>query len=284
MVMRYSPDATGLILVMAAAVAWSTAGLFTRALTVDTPTILFWRGVFGGLGMIVVMRAIGRTGRLGRAGWAYAGLTALSMLFFISALRATSVAHVAIITAGVPFVAAWLGWVILREVPGRGAVMASAVALIGVAIMVGVRADGALLGDVLAGLMALCMGGMILLSRRFPGIPALPATCAASLLSALATLPFATIGGISAQDMGMLALFGVVNQVLGFGLFALGARLLPPMESALIVALDAPLAPLWVWMVFAETPAMVTVLGGGLVLAAVFGHILWHSTLANRAA
>ena len=278
------PRSPGLILVMAAAVAWSTAGLFTRAMTVDTPTILFWRGVFGGLGMIAVMLAVGGMRRMGRADWAYAGLTALSMLFFISALRATSVAHVAIITASVPFVAAWLGWAVLREVPGRGAVVASVVALIGVAGMVGVRADGALLGDVLAGLMALCMAGMILLSRRYPANPALPATCAASLLSALASLPFATLGGVSAHDMGLLGLFGVVNQVLGFGLFALGARLLPPMETALIVALDAPLAPLWVWLVFAETPATATVMGGSLVLVAVFGHILGHSALAKRAA
>jgi drug/metabolite transporter (DMT)-like permease len=284
MVRAQKPRTLGLIFVMAAAVAWSTAGLFTRALTVDTPTILFWRGVFGGLGMIVVMQAFGRPGRLGRAGWAYAALTALSMLFFISALRATSVAHVAIITAIVPFVAAWLGWIVLREVPGRGAVVASIVAFAGVVTMVGVRADGALRGDALAVLMALCMGGMILLSRRFPGIPALPATCAASLMSAAATLPFATLVGVSSHDMGLLGLFGIVNQVLGFGLFALGARLLPPMETALIVALDAPLAPLWVWLVFAETPALVTGLGGSLVLAAVFGHILWHSALAKRTA
>jgi drug/metabolite transporter (DMT)-like permease len=149
--------------------------------------------------------------------------------------------------------------------------------------MVGVTGDGTLHGDMLAVLMAICMGAMILLSRNYPGIPALPATCLASLFSALATLPFATLGGIAAQDLWLLVVFGIANQVLGFGLFALGARMLPPMETALIVALDAPLAPLWVWLVFAETPTTPTLLGGSLVLAAVFGHILWHSGLAKRA-
>jgi drug/metabolite transporter (DMT)-like permease len=279
----------GIALVIAAAVAWSTAGLFTRALTVNTPTILFWRGVFGAGGMVLIVLfapGFGRLGsfrKLGRPGWAYAALTALSMLLFISALRTTTVAHVAIITAIVPFVAAWLAWVTLREAPGKTAVVASMMALVGVAIMVGVSGDGTVIDDALAVLMAICMGGMILLSRRYPGIPALPATCVASLLSALATLPFATLGGISAQDLGLLVLFGIVNQVLGFGLFALGARLLPPMETALIVALDAPLAPLWVWLVFVETPSLFTLLGGGLVLIAVFGHIAWHSALAKRA-
>ncbi len=270
----------GLFLVTAAAVAWSTSGLFTRALVLDTPTILFWRGLFGAVGTALVLALLPGTGgvrsfgRLGRAGWAYAAVTALSMLFFISALLHTSVAHVAIITAIVPFVAAYLGWVILRERPGRTAIVASLAALGGVAIMAGISRDGQASGDMLAVCMAICMGGMILIARRYSHIPALAATCLASGLSAAAMLPFAGLTGISAHDLAILALFGVVNQVLGFGLFALGARLLPPMETALITALDAPLAPFWVWLVFAETPGRATMLGGGIVFAAVIGHIL----------
>ena len=39
---------TGVALVIAAAVAWSTAAFFTRLLHFDSWTILFWRGLFGG--------------------------------------------------------------------------------------------------------------------------------------------------------------------------------------------------------------------------------------------
>jgi drug/metabolite transporter (DMT)-like permease len=278
----------GLLLVMAAAVAWSTSGLFTRALALDTPTILFWRGLFGAIGTAIVIALIPGTGGLrsfGRLGWpglAYAGVTALSMLFFISALLHTSVAHVAIITAIVPFVAAYLGWAILREQPTRAAIAASGVALAGVAIMAGIGRDGQASGDALAVLMAICMAGMILIARRYDTIPALAATCVASGLSAVAMLPFASLGAVSAHDLGILALFGLVNQVLGFGLFALGARLLPPMETALIMALDAPLAPLWVWLVFAETPGVATILGGCVVFVAVTGHILWGHRRPER--
>jgi drug/metabolite transporter (DMT)-like permease len=38
----------GICLVVAAAVAWSTAAFFTRLLPFDSRTILFWRGLFGG--------------------------------------------------------------------------------------------------------------------------------------------------------------------------------------------------------------------------------------------
>jgi drug/metabolite transporter (DMT)-like permease len=272
----------GLVLVVAAAVAWSTSGLFTRALTVNTAAILFWRGLFGALGMLLVLALIPASGglttlrTLGRWGLVYAAITALSMLFFVSALRHTSVAHVAIITAAVPLMAGWLGWLVLRERPGPSAILASLAALAGVALMVGVSKDGALLGDGLAIWMALTMAVMILISRRHPLIPALAATCVASALSAIVVLPFVTLTATTGQELVVLALFGLVNQVLGFGLFALGARWLPPTETALITALDAPLAPFWVWLVFGETPGTATMIGGIIVMVAVATHLGWQ--------
>lgn len=270
----------GLLFVAIAALAWSTSGLFTRFLsTLDIPTLLFWRGLFGAMGTYALFRVSSRENGsggfrdLGRPGLAYAAVTSLSMLLFISALLTTSVAHVAVITAIVPFLAALLGWTILRERPAKSAIVASGVALAGVSIMVGVSADGTFLGDVLAFGMAFAMAGMIMISRRHGGIPALPATCLASALTAAATFPFASHVMPGTNELGLLILFAVVNQVLGFGIFAVGARYLPPMETALITALDAPLAPLWVWLVFSETPGAATLVGGAIVFLAVVGHI-----------
>jgi hypothetical protein len=39
----------GLVVVTASAFAFSTAGFFTRLITLDVWTVLFWRGLFGGL-------------------------------------------------------------------------------------------------------------------------------------------------------------------------------------------------------------------------------------------
>src|SRR5258708_539622 len=45
----------GIALVVAAAVAWSTAAFFTRLLAFDSWTILFWRGLFGGAAIAAVL-------------------------------------------------------------------------------------------------------------------------------------------------------------------------------------------------------------------------------------
>jgi drug/metabolite transporter (DMT)-like permease len=277
----------GLVLVICGVVAWSMSGLFTRLLSLDAPTILFWRGLFGAFGMFVLLlvwqqpNGILAAFKLGRSGLAYSVVTAISMVFFVSALKHTSVAHVAVITATVPFLAALLGWVILREVPHVSAVIASIAALVGVAIMVGVGTDGHIFGDILAALMALGMAGMILISRKYPSIPALSATCIASLLSAVFTLPFVSFAAATSQDIMVLVGFGLVNQVMGFGLFAVGARWLPPMETALITALEAPLAPFWVWLVLQEVPDHPTLLGGVIVMVAVVAHIVWENNKSS---
>src|ERR1700704_3689914 len=134
---------TGIALVIAAAVAWSTAPFFTRLLPLDSWTILFWRGLFGG-GLIaaVLMLTQGRAGlrelvRMGKSGWLVATLSTLGMVSFIPALQLTSVSNVAIIIATGPFVAAAFAWIWLREAVRWQTMLASLAALCGVAIIVG---------------------------------------------------------------------------------------------------------------------------------------------------
>ncbi len=78
---------------------------------------------------------------------------------------------------------------------------------------------------------------------------------------------------ISGPDLVNLALFGLVNSALGLVLFTLGSRLLPAIETGLIGSLDAPLAPIWVWLAFAETPTRISLIGGFIVFVAVAAHM-----------
>ena len=134
----------GLVLITISAIAWSTAGLFTRMIPLDQWTLLAWRGVFGGLGILAFMIFQNRSTwsndimTVGMHGWLYAGVSALGMIFFITSLRFTSVAHVAIIYATIPFLAAALAWISLNETPTRSAIVASLAALVGVVLMVSV--------------------------------------------------------------------------------------------------------------------------------------------------
>jgi drug/metabolite transporter (DMT)-like permease len=98
----------GLALISGSAVAWSTAGLFTRILGLSNWTMLVWRGLFGALGIAVFIIILeGRDAwpnfrRMGWPGLLFAVVSAVGMVFFISSLTHTTVAHVAVIYARRP--------------------------------------------------------------------------------------------------------------------------------------------------------------------------------------
>jgi drug/metabolite transporter (DMT)-like permease len=241
--------------------------------------VLVWRGLFGSLGLLAVLywrqggAGFRSFARLGRAGWAYALISGAGMLCYITSLRLTSVAHVAIIYATVPFMTAGLGWVMMRERPSRDAIIASSVAFGGAVIMVGLGGDGTLAGDVLALLMTLGMALMMVIARKHPKIPTLPAGTASSVMGVLICLPFAAHALPAPDQLLLMAGFGLINSSLGFALFLLGSAKIPPIETALLGAMEASLAPVWVWLVFSETPTLPTLIGAAVVLAAVTWHI-----------
>ena len=270
----------GFMLVTASAVAWSLGGLFTRLIHLDNWTMLAWRGIFGALGLVLAMlvlrqrQLLRRLGRLGWLGWLFVVQSAAGMIFYLSALTHTTVANVAVIYATAPFLAAGLGWVALREKATRRAMVASFVALIGVAIMVGWGDRGALTGNLCALGMTWSMASTMVVARNYPGIPILLTACIASLLSGLLAWPFGAPLAVTSHELLLLALFGILNFAVALPLFTFGARLLPPIETALIGAVDAPLAPLWVWLAFNEIPGVGTLLGGAIVFTAVAVHLI----------
>ena len=280
----------GLILVTASAIAWSTAGLFTRLIPLDSWTMLAWRGIFGAIGIAAVIFALKRRDaweefrRMGWPGWLFAIVSALGMIFFITALKHTTVAHVAVIYATVPFLAAALSWLVIREKATASASIASLVALAGVAVMVGFGREGGIFGDLLALGMTLCVAMMMVIARRYRDTPVMPAACLSALLSGLVCWPFGDPLVVTGHELFLLALFGVVNSAVGLALFTLGARFLPAIETALIGALDAPLAPLWVWLVFSETPGRGTIAGGLIVFVAVAAHLTAGATRLSKPA
>jgi drug/metabolite transporter (DMT)-like permease len=278
-----SQHRTGIVLLIGATLAWSTAGLFARAITLDVATLTMWRGLFGAAGLLAVliwMKGFGGLqdfGRLGPAGLLYSVVSAAGMLFFMGALKETTIAHVAIIYATLPFVAGAIGWIALRETPAGGAVVAAMVALAGSVVMVGYGNDGHLLGDLLSVGMVVSMALLIVIARARPNLPTIAAGALSAVLAPIVCVPFASFEVPAADQIWLLAGFGLFNTTIGFALFIYGSRFLPPTETALISALETPMTPLWVWLVFAETPTSPTLIGGGFVLAAVLGHILWSS-------
>jgi drug/metabolite transporter (DMT)-like permease len=279
-------DRFALWLLFGATLAWSSAGLFARAIPLDTPTVILWRGLAGAAGLVLVLLILkGREGlrdfgRIDRIGWLYVLVNGCGMLLFVGALKNTTIANVAIIYATVPFAAAGLGWLVLREVPSLAAILASTLALIGAVVMVGLGGDGHWTGDLMAAGMVAAMAAIIVIARARPQMPAVAAGTLSAIWAPLACLPFATMEGITPGTVSLMFAFGLVNSTLGFALFVYGSRRAAPVVTGLMGALETPLTPLWVWLVYAETPSAPTLMGGALVVVSVCWFILLESRRA----
>jgi drug/metabolite transporter (DMT)-like permease len=271
----------GVALVAGAAVAWSTAGYFAHLIHVGLFPMLVWRNLFGGLFMLLFLLSTERGATLrafrslGRVGWFAAVVNGVSMICYLAALRHTSVANVVVIYATAPFVAAGLAFLLYRDRASRRTLATGLLALVGVAITVaGTPGSTGLLGDLLALGMTLGVAIFTIIARRHRDRSMVAAATASAWVGILIALPFTSSLRVSHLQVGQLALFGVTSFGLGLILYTIGARHLHAARSALISALDTPLAPLWVWIAFGERPAVASVIGGGIVIVAVVVNIV----------
>jgi drug/metabolite transporter (DMT)-like permease len=275
----------GFALVIAAAIAWSTAPFFTRLLPFDPWTILFWRGLFGGSLITVILVLMQGTAALrqlvvpGRGGLLVASLSTIGMVSFIPALQMTKVMNVAVLIATQPFVAAALAWLWLGEAAKWRTLVASLVAFAGVAITVGGIEAGVDVGGVaLSCLMVLAISAMTVVVRRYKETSMVAAAALSNFLGSLVSLPFAhVIAHVSGNDLAVLAMFGCLQVALGLTFYMLGSRLLPSSQASLIATLETPLMPFWIWVAFREIPAVHALIGGALVIGAVAADIAWDA-------
>ncbi len=268
----------GALLVLGSALVFSLAGVLTKLIEAGAWTIVCWRGLLGGLLIAAYVAWLdrgkpwGARFRLGWRGWLLAGVGSLASLAFIFAFKLTYVANVAVLYATAPFMAAGLAWWLFRERPLARTLLAALVSLLGVVILVaGGLGSGALLGDGVALLMTFGNALYMVLIRAFRDSPVVLAGGVSALqlfaVSWLVVDPLAVTG----EDAALLTLFGL-SFALAVVLWTEGTKRIAAAESGLLGSAEIPFAILLAWLLLAELPPVVSLLGGAVVLAAVFGH------------
>lgn len=277
-------DLVGIALVLGSAIAWSFGGAIARFLEVgDSWTIVFWRCLFAGLfliGFLLVRDGPKSSLRLFRdMGWP--GLTvafgfATASTCFIIAISHTTVANVVLLQAGVPLFAALISWVVFREPVSPFTWAAIAAVIAGVAIMVSgsLQGDISPIGNGLALMIAVVFAVTTVVTRRYPHVRMTPAAALGSFIAAAIAASQASVFSVSAQDFGLLFIFGALNLGLGMALFVTGARLIPAALAALLGTVETMLGPLWVALLHDEIPDGATMIGGGVILVALIAYLL----------
>jgi drug/metabolite transporter (DMT)-like permease len=265
----------GQVYVALAALAWSSAGVLQRELSVGTATQVAGRALFATLALLAFVAVSERSGvtrafaSMRRAELAVAACTAVASTTFIVALNHTTVANVLFLQAVAPIAAALIAWAALRDSVSRRTAVAMVVALGGVGLMVGGPGGTHGLGLALSVVMTVAFALSVVITRHRRDISMAPAICLSQALVLAAVGPFAHPGSIGTHDLVLIFVLGVGQIGLGLAFLTMGARLIPAAEVALITLLEIVLGPLWVWVALAERPSTTTLAGGAVVVAAV---------------
>lgn len=276
----------GVLFVFAAGVLWSTVGLGIRLIEeANVWQILLYRSISMSLFLYVVIQL--RSGespfvQIRRTGFpaVIAGLALVAAYSGgIYSIQNTSVANAMLLFATAPFMAAVLGWIVLKE-PVRAATwIAIAVALGGIGIMVADKSGSVVYKGSLAALGSALGFAVFTVALRWGRTgEMLPSVFLSGLLGFVITFAVCHFQGLSLalslHDGSVAISMGVFQVGAGLILYTLGSRSLPAAELALLSLAEVLLGPLWVWLFLGETASINTLFGGAVLLAAIAGNAL----------
>lgn len=270
----------GAVLVAGAGVAFSFTAIAFAAVGEATDfQFLAYRGLSTTLAMVLLTlarrgrRPVSFDGVTARTWLAAAVLAATSMLYIL-ALARTSAATTLFLLAASPIVAALLGWLILREAVARTTIVAIGLTAVGVAITVGAGIGvGSGWGLLFAAIIPVTVGWYSVLMRSMPGVdPVVPTLMAGGLLALAASIAAIVQDGglaVSTRDVGLASISGGFALGLGLPMFNLGHRSVAAARVPLLLMTEVVLAPLWVWIWPGQTPEVLTLVGGAVIISAV---------------
>lgn len=201
-------------------------------------------------------------------------LFGVSSIFFTISVFNTSTANLVFILAFNPMIAALFAWKMIGERPSLPTWIAIAMTLVGVLIIVndGLQA-GTYFGDLAALATATCLA-LSLTRARQSGKDLSLSGCLGGMVTALFALPLLIMNfEMPGSTFWILLNVFVLVPLAGFTL-TLAPRYIPAPQVAIFFLLETVLAPIWVWLIFAEIPTRNTLIGGSIVLIAIAGHTI----------
>ena len=267
----------GILLLVASGFFLSTSGIALRLIEqADGWQILFYRSFALSLTIFLILffqkglRVFDEFRGLGWNDFLLAVFLGTGFVAYVFALLYNTVANALFIFSCAPFVAGFLGWILLGErVPTR-TWFAICAAMVGLTIMVGSElAVSRYLATLIALWIPISYAASIIAVRSSKRENMLAALCLAGLVAGSLSAIFVTDFALTPKDLVISLYLGVFQVGVGFALMVLGTRYVPAAQVGLLALVEPVLAPLWVWLGVGEVPGLATMVGGAIIFLAL---------------
>jgi len=270
---------TPLLYALAAALLWSTGGLFIKWTTLSGLELSCWRSFFALFTVAFFTRHEGF--RLNGVTAIASLLYAVLLILFVLATKTTTAANAIFLQYTAPVYLLILEPVIYKEKFRSRDLITVLVCLGGMGLFfVGQLRPQDVTGNVLALASGLCFALYFLLLRhpRAREVNRASSVIYGNALAVLITLPWglATLSTITGHDLIGVAYLGVVQLGIAYTVFTTAmARGVRSLDAGIVCYVEPVLNPVWVFLVLGERPSNWALLGGTIIVAAVICHMLF---------
>ncbi len=253
--------------------------LFIRLASVDTWSLVFYRGIIPFFTVLVGMLLIYKANFFkmlltsGYHGIIYIITFSITNIAFVVSIQNTNVANTLVMIAMAPMLSAILGAIFLREMPDSKSWTAIAVTFIAaIYIFYDSLQLGNIFGDLLGFVCALglAVGAVTIRSAKTKNL--VPAAVVGKLLVALFAIFFIETYSLVGKDLLIVPLMCVMCVAIPFVLVTIAPRFIPAEEVNLFFLLETIVGPIWVWMVIKEQPSLETIQGGIVIILTIAIH------------
>lgn len=287
-----SPHANGknhtspLLLVVAAAIIWSTGGLFIKWTSLNGIELSFGRSLLAAITVAIFTRREGFG--LNRMTAITSVLYAALLLLFVLATKATTAANAIFLQYTAPLYVLILEPIFYKEKFRRRDLITVIVCVAGMSLFfIGKLRPQDVTGNILALASGLCFAAYFLLLRHSSAreVNRASSVIYGNLLVVLlcASAGIGAIKNISLADSLSVAYLGIVQIGVAYTLFTLGmSRGIRSLDAGIVGYIEPVLNPVWVFLFLGERPSMWALLGGIIIVGAVATHTIIKAKEGRR--
>lgn len=263
---------SGIIEMLLCATLWSIAGILIKLVPWNGFAVASMRSLVAGITILVYMLITGKKLIFEKKTVASGILTGCVYICFVCANKLTTAANAIVLQFTSPVFIVVLSALFLKTRIRRIDLITVIVTLAGIAIVfLDELEPGHVLGNAVAVLSGLLMAGMFMTVGSLEGDRQYSAVAIAQMFTFLAGLPFviATKPVFSTPAVLSILALGVFQLGISYILYIKSSRSCPPLACCLLGVIEPLLNPVWVMLFDGETPGILALIGGVIVVVTV---------------
>ena len=259
----------GIIAILAAAILWSTGGVFIKLISLNTYQLSFFRSTFAALVFLILFRKV----VVYANGFAIlnAFFYVVVLIFFVLATKLTTAANAIFLQYTAPIYVLIFEPIINKTKFEKINIITIIICLLGMILFfMGELSPGHLEGNLAALLSGVAFAAFFLGMRKNKSEYQFSSIFYGNIFIALICIPsLFSINALVINDLWMVAYLGIFQIGIAYAIFSYGLKRVYAIEASIIGMIEPVLNPVWVFFGYGEVPSFMAIIGGVIIVATI---------------